>query len=93
MIFYILKTEILSKINLGFSLEDFYCWNHTRSGDYTVKSCYWFTGKDSNKEAYVAGAMLPSLNDIKDYIWSLETTVKINFFLWKAISRALLACG
>ena len=33
--------------------------------------------------------MLPSLNGIKDRIWSLDTAPKIKILLWKVISGAL----
>lgn len=80
---------IISKIKPVISSANFFCWNHTKSGEYTVRSGYWLAEKTTNKEAYASASMLPSLNGIKDYIWTLETAPKIKIFLWKAISGAL----
>ena len=87
--FYPQDIEIILKIKPVISSPDFYIWNHSRSGDYTVRSGYWFAEKEANKEAFVSGGLLPSLNGIKDRIWSLDTAPKIKIFLWKVISGAL----
>ncbi|KAL0804916.1 hypothetical protein Bca101_097407 [Brassica carinata] len=88
-LFYPQDIAIISKIKPVINSEDFYCWNHTRSGEYSVRSGYWFAEKSANKEAYATATVLPSLNGIKDYIWSLDTAPKIKMFLWKAVSGAL----
>ena len=54
-----------------------------------VRSGYWLAAKAANKDALVTGSMLPSVNGIKDCIWSLNTAPKIKIFLWKVISGAL----
>lgn len=86
--FYPQDIDIISKIKPVISSEDLFYWNHTRAGQYTVHSGYWFAQRLANKEAYAAGNMLPSLNGIKDLIWSLDTAPKIKIFLWKAVSEA-----
>ncbi|KAG2304961.1 hypothetical protein Bca52824_033612 [Brassica carinata] len=85
-LFYPQDIAIITKIKPVISSEDFFCWNHTRSGAYSVRSGYWFAEKEAKKEAYVEGSLLPSLNGIKDFIWSLKTAPKIRIFLWKAIT-------
>lgn len=87
-LFYPQDIAIITEIKPVVSSEDFYCWNHTRSGEYSVRSGYWFAEKVANREAFAAGAILPSLNGIKDIIWSLDTAPKIKIFLWKVISGA-----
>lgn len=83
--------EITLKIKPVISSSDFFIWNHTRSGEYVVRSEYWLAKKEANKEAFVVGGMQPSLNGIKDYIWSVDTAPKIKKILWKVVSGALPA--
>ena len=87
--FYLHDKEIILKIKPVTSSSDFYIWNHTRSGEYPVRSGYWLAEREAKKEAFVNGNTLPSLNGIKEYIWSLDTKPKIKIFPWKAISGAL----
>ncbi|XP_048591502.1 uncharacterized protein LOC125576153 [Brassica napus] len=88
-LFYDQDIEIILKIKPAVSSPDFLCWNHTRSGEYSVKSGYWFAEKEAKKEAYVSSQALPSLNGIKSHIWSLNTAPKIKVFLWKVIGGAI----
>lgn len=81
--------EIVLKIKPVISSPDFYTWNHSRSRDYDVRSGYWLAENVDNKEAFVSGGLQPSLNGIKETIWSLNTAPKIKIFLWKVISGAL----
>lgn len=80
-LFFQQDVEIISRIRPVISSDDFYIWNHTRSREYSVKTGYWFAERIANKEAYIAGSMLPSLNGIKEFIWYLNTAPKIKFFL------------
>ena len=50
-LFYPQDIEIILKIKLVISSPDFYIWNHSRSGDYTVRSRYWLAEKVANKDA------------------------------------------
>lgn len=88
-LFYQEDINLIQKIKPVIDSPDFFCWNHTKSGDYAVRSGYWFAEKESFKEAYALGQALPSLNGIKDSIWSMEKEPKIRIFLWKAGSGAL----
>lgn len=88
-LFFQRDVEIISQIRPVISSEDFYIWNHTRSGEYSVKTGYWFAERMANKEAYVAGSMLPSLNGIKEFIWSLNTDPKIKIFFVESRQRSV----
>lgn len=90
-LFYPQDVEIILKIKPIISSADFFIWNHSRSGEYLVRSGYWLAlaEKEISKEAFVAGGMLPSLNGIKDRIWSLDTVSNIKILLRKVISGEL----
>lgn len=49
-LFYPHDIEIILKIIHVISSPDF-IWNHSRSGDYTVRSRYWLAEKVANKDA------------------------------------------
>ena len=87
--FYKQDIELILKQKPFISSPDFYCWNHTRSGEYSVKTGYWFAEQNARKEALLSGQAQPSLNGIKQCIWSIKTAPKIKIFLWKAISGAI----
>ena len=71
------------------SSSGYFIWNHARSEEYSVRSGYWLAEKEANKEAFVSGGFLPSLNGIKDLIWSTVSAPKIKIFLWKVISGVI----
>ncbi|XP_013654011.2 uncharacterized protein LOC106358754 [Brassica napus] len=81
--------EIIQKIKPVLTSPDYFIWNHTRSGEYSVKSGYWFAEREAKKDAFISGGLLPSLNGIKDLIWSTDSAPKIRIFLWKVISGAI----
>lgn len=81
--------EIILKIKPVIYSPDFFIWNHTRSGEYSVRTGYRLAEREAKKEAFTKGETRPSLNSIKDYIWSSDTAPKIKIFLWKAVSGAL----
>lgn len=51
--------------------DEFYCWESTKSGDYTVKSGYDLACKVKNSEFLQHARMLPSHNKLKENICSL----------------------
>lgn len=71
------------------SQDDFWCWDHNKSGDYSVRSGYWLASKTSNPEILREATNLPSLNGLKAHIWSIHTVPKIKMFLWRASCDAL----
>lgn len=46
------------------SKDDFWCWLHNRSGEYSVKSGYWLANRLHNSDLIEAAEMRPSLNDL-----------------------------
>ncbi|KAF8117523.1 hypothetical protein N665_0009s0047 [Sinapis alba] len=88
-LFYPQDIKIILKIKPVISSPGFFIWNHSRPGNYSVRTGYWLAEKEASKEAFVSGGLLPSLNGIKDNIWTLDTAPKIKIFLWKVISGAL----
>lgn len=64
-LFYPQDINIILKIKPIPSSQDFFSWNHTRSGEYTVKSGYWLAEREARKDVIALGEALPSLNGIK----------------------------
>lgn len=69
--------------------NDFWCWDHNKSGDYTVKSGYWLACRLNKPELLQEASQQPSINGLKEQIWSIHTVPKIKAFLWRASSNAL----
>ncbi|KAF8108218.1 hypothetical protein N665_0113s0008 [Sinapis alba] len=84
-LFYPQDIAIMIKIKPVISSEDFYCWNHTRSGEYSVRSGYWFADKVENKEAFVAGTILPSIN-VSKITYGLWIQLRISKFSFGRLS-------
>lgn len=71
------------------SKDDFHCWEHTKSGDYSVKSGYWFANRSPNNQVFLDAIVQPSLNALKEQVWLVQSAPKIKIFLWRAHSSAL----
>lgn len=54
-----------------------------------MKYGYWLAYKESKPELIQGAYALPSLNGLKEHIWSLKTSFKIRSFLWRAMSGAI----
>ncbi|KAG7540714.1 Reverse transcriptase domain [Arabidopsis thaliana x Arabidopsis arenosa] len=81
--------ELILKIKPVISSEDFYVWEHTKSGEYSVKSGYWFAFQREKADLICEFQMQPSIQPIKDLIWKSLTPTKIRNFMWKVISGAV----
>ncbi|KAG7583540.1 Reverse transcriptase zinc-binding domain [Arabidopsis suecica] len=62
---------------------------HNKSGDFSVKSAYWLASQSCNLQTRLQAEQLPSTNDLKAKVWSLQTDPKIHVFLWKVLCGAL----
>lgn len=82
VLFIIDKKPVVSK-------NDYWCWIHNKSGDYTVSSGYWLANQLNNIELIKEAEMRPSFNDIKGQVWDLKTFQKIKLFIWRALSGAV----
>lgn len=70
--------------------DDFWVWRHNPSDDYSLKSGY-FMAYNLNKEELIKEAeMKPSLNDLKNQVWSLKAPPKTKYFLWRVLCEIIL---
>lgn len=65
--------------------RDGYCWKHTTSGCYTVKSGYAIA-VEQRKKVENEPILEPSCNVLKKKVWKLKAPKKIKHFLWQALS-------
>ncbi|XP_019093309.1 PREDICTED: uncharacterized protein LOC109129501 [Camelina sativa] len=81
--------ELLNKLHLSIvETEDKLIWNYSLSGEYTVKSGYWFLRHDPHA-VDVNRLDIHGSKDLKQQIWRLRLMTKIKHFLWRVVSRAL----
>lgn len=69
--------------------EDFWCWKHNRSGDYTVRSGTSLATRSVLSKEFQEAGMQPSINSLKNEIWNALTAPKIQAFMWRSLSSAL----
>lgn len=81
--------EIILKKKPVPSVEDFWCWKHNRSGEYTVRSGNWLALHSMLKEEFQEAQMQPSINCLKDSAWHTLTSPKIKMFLWRTLSQII----
>lgn len=81
--------ELILKSKPALSSPDFKVWKHNKSGDYSVKSGYWLANQVFKEPEMLSASMQPSLNGIKDQIWSTLGPTKIKIFMWKVVSGAI----
>ncbi|XP_019092333.1 PREDICTED: uncharacterized protein LOC109129144 [Camelina sativa] len=81
---------LIRKIKPVVSSSDYMCWQHNKSGEYSVSSGYWLEAQAHNAETIQEATWQPSLNAIKDLIWDSHAPTKVKIFMWKAMSGALL---
>ncbi|XP_019101890.1 PREDICTED: uncharacterized protein LOC109133328 [Camelina sativa] len=88
-LFYPPDIDRILAIKLVLDEEDFWCWEPNKSGDYSVKSGYDLALSINKGQLIEEASLQPSLNPLKEKIWSINTEPKIKTFLWKALSGAL----
>lgn len=69
--------------------EDFFFRRLSRSGNFSVKSAYQLALLEKSKRSQPEAFNQPSLNPLKEKVWTVLTLPKIRVFLWKALNRAL----
>ena len=68
--------------------RDCFCWDHTKSGLYTVKSGYNVAHNMRRNNTY-APVLEPSSTGLKKAVWKLKAPRKFKHFLWQALSGYL----
>ena len=71
---------------------DGFCWTHTKSGLYTVKSGYELASlaQEENVEQQV---LEPSINPLLSKVWNLKAPRKIKHFLWQCLTGCVAVCS
>lgn len=63
-------------------------WNYDKSGEYTVKSEYWFAFNNSTPDS--SNLTIPHGDHLlKAKIWKSDIMPKLKYFLWRILSKAL----
>ncbi|KAG7595232.1 hypothetical protein ISN45_Aa01g039400 [Arabidopsis thaliana x Arabidopsis arenosa] len=88
-LFYPIDVELIVKRKPVVCMDDFWCWLHTKSGEYSVKTGYWLAFQINKPELIRVAQLQPSTNVLLDLIWASNTSPKIKIFLWRALSAAL----
>ncbi|CAA7054860.1 unnamed protein product [Microthlaspi erraticum] len=87
--FYPEDVEMILKAQPVTRGENYWSWNHSPNGDYTVKSGFWLASSINKKVLWEEAGQLPSLNILKQRAWSIQTTSKIQNFLWKVLNGTI----
>lgn len=69
--------------------HDSYCWDHTKSGLYTVKSGYT-VAHDLYSPISLSTTTEPSTMGLKNAIWKIKAPRKLKHFLWQTTKRPAL---
>lgn len=87
--FFPTDVEKILKIKAAVGCEDFWCWKHNRSGEYTVRSGTWLATRSVLSKEFQEAGMQPSINSLKDEVWNALTAPKIQAFMWRSLSSAI----
>lgn len=87
--FFPVDVEKIVKLKVAVGCEDFWCWKHNRSGDYSVRSGNWLATRSVLSKEFQEAGMQPSLNSLKEEIWNALTAPKIEVFMWRTLSSAI----
>lgn len=76
-LFFPRDVDLITKRKPVVSKEDYWVWDHNRSGEYMVKSGHWLANQKKNHKFIHEMSALPSINVLKEEIWSLQAPTKI----------------
>ncbi|XP_048608961.1 uncharacterized protein LOC125584486 [Brassica napus] len=65
--------------------RDTFCWNYTRTGQYTVKSGYW-VAQNLLKQEEEKEILEPSITKLRAFAWKLKAPRKMCHLIWQLIS-------
>ncbi|XP_013589702.1 PREDICTED: uncharacterized protein LOC106298169 [Brassica oleracea var. oleracea] len=88
-LFFQVDIDLILKIKPMPEEEDFWCLQHNKSGDYTVRSGYWLASHEKLKAVFVDANSQPSINGLKDRTWNIQAPQKIKLFIWRVLSGAV----
>lgn len=71
---------------------DGFCWVHTNSGLYTVKTGYELAMR-LQEESDDQQALEPSINPLLTKVWNLRAPRKIKHFLWQCLTGCIAVCS
>ncbi|XP_048622927.1 uncharacterized protein LOC125592004 [Brassica napus] len=69
-----------------------YCWSHTKSGVYSVKTGYALA-METMDASEPAPVLEPSAMALQARVWTLKTSNKIKQFIWQALSNCVPVCS
>lgn len=79
------------RISRSFKMDSF-CWIHTRSGAYSVKTGYDAMSRFENDQNTDC-CLEPSTNGLIKQVWSTKTSRKIKHFMWQALTNCVPVCS
>lgn len=71
-IFYPIDLSLILKRKPMPSQDDYWVWNHTRDGVHSIKSGNWLANQEKTHILIQEMAALPSINNLRDQIWSVQ---------------------
>lgn len=78
---------------MAVAYDNFWCWKHNKSGEYTARSGNWLASRSRLRNVFQEATMQPSINCLKEPIWNSFTAPKIQAFMWKTLSNAILVAN
>ena len=79
------------RISRSFKVDSF-CWIHTKSGAYSVKTGYDEICRSEN-EQNTELCIEPSVTSLINQVWATNTARKIKHFMWQALSNCVSVCS
>ena len=79
------------RISRSFRVDSF-CWVHTKSGIYSVKTGYDEMCRLVNEQAREL-CTEPSISSLTQQVWKVKTVPKIRHFMWQSLSNCIPVCS